>query len=554
MKALDIPRRLFLGSAVGALALRPSRIAQADTAFTDFSFAATGSTFPRTMPDRLSDVVNVKDWGALGNGSANDAPAIQKAIDFAISRGGGKVVFPPGNYILSSPLEIGSNTVDVPVMLVGIGAYGQAGIGCSISYTGANFILSKGSRTNDCLAWVEGFNLANGSTSAGAGCVKLTRSLVGVRQCSINGNVCVDASAAIGATIIDIWASGLSSNDDASFATWSGVCFYLGQTCTAMSCRCVGGYLIAYALSGSGPSCIGCSAEGGATGVRVGWGPSGETAADSCTIQGFQTEAVNTPIDLYNATACLVQGNMITGTVSALHGVSISGVSVNGSNLVTVTSSAPHDLPIGTPTRVFLFVNNPAFKETWFQIVTATDPTHFTYQLSSNPGTWTGGSWQYPLLYSIRFRICTDCVVMGMEAGIKAAIAGVDLDYDGNAQHINNVMFGVVSDTSGWKLPTNRGNLAGWKFIQCGAITGGDSQQINSEFGSTRTPTGVMVFADLPGQGTAYQWGPIEGQEYDIIDGAKAGGGAAAFGDNLQGGGSGHYKARYNGTNWQRVG
>ena len=45
------------------------------------------------MPDRLSDVINVKDWGAIGNNTNNDGPAIQAAIDACIARGGGKVFF-----------------------------------------------------------------------------------------------------------------------------------------------------------------------------------------------------------------------------------------------------------------------------------------------------------------------------------------------------------------------------------------------------------------------------------------------------------------------------
>ena len=47
----------------------------------------------RPLPERLSDVVNVRDWGAVGDTNTNDAPAIQAAIDFCISRGGGKVFF-----------------------------------------------------------------------------------------------------------------------------------------------------------------------------------------------------------------------------------------------------------------------------------------------------------------------------------------------------------------------------------------------------------------------------------------------------------------------------
>ena len=42
---------------------------------------ATGSTTPRTLDDRFSDVVNVVDYGAVGDGVTNDAPAIQLALN-----------------------------------------------------------------------------------------------------------------------------------------------------------------------------------------------------------------------------------------------------------------------------------------------------------------------------------------------------------------------------------------------------------------------------------------------------------------------------------------
>jgi hypothetical protein len=37
------------------------------------------------MPDRLSDIINVKDWGALGNQVANDTAAIQAAINYSLA-------------------------------------------------------------------------------------------------------------------------------------------------------------------------------------------------------------------------------------------------------------------------------------------------------------------------------------------------------------------------------------------------------------------------------------------------------------------------------------
>src|SRR5262245_56133323 len=109
----QIPRRrVLLGGAVSAFAFTPSRTAQADTTFANFAFAATGAPSARTMPDRLAEVINVKEWGATGTGRTSDTAAVQAAINEAIKRGGGKVIFPgPASYLIDTPgfLTVGSS-------------------------------------------------------------------------------------------------------------------------------------------------------------------------------------------------------------------------------------------------------------------------------------------------------------------------------------------------------------------------------------------------------------------------------------------------------------
>ena len=139
MNVLNTQRRLLLGSAVGALALRPSRTVKADTTFTNFSFAATGApaSVKRTLPDRLSEVINVKDWGAVGNGSADDSGPIQNAVTHAILQGGGKVFFPPGNYafVATANLVVGHASLNSGVQLIG-SSRGCTAIRCNISSGG----------------------------------------------------------------------------------------------------------------------------------------------------------------------------------------------------------------------------------------------------------------------------------------------------------------------------------------------------------------------------------------------------------------------------------
>jgi hypothetical protein len=69
---------------------------------------ATGSTTARTLADRFADGVNVKDYGALGDGVTDDYAAIQAAINAVDTGLGGTVFFPKGVYIVSQPLTASS--------------------------------------------------------------------------------------------------------------------------------------------------------------------------------------------------------------------------------------------------------------------------------------------------------------------------------------------------------------------------------------------------------------------------------------------------------------
>ena len=54
-------------------------------------------------------IYNVVDYGAVGNGIADDAAAIQRAIDQCSADGGGRVYFPVGRTFLAGPVELKSN-------------------------------------------------------------------------------------------------------------------------------------------------------------------------------------------------------------------------------------------------------------------------------------------------------------------------------------------------------------------------------------------------------------------------------------------------------------
>jgi len=89
------------------------------------SIKALGHSTTRTLERHFGDVVNVKGFGALGNGSNNDTAAIQLALDYAFGTAGSphggsidegtagvflnrQVFFPAGKYIITAPLTLPS--------------------------------------------------------------------------------------------------------------------------------------------------------------------------------------------------------------------------------------------------------------------------------------------------------------------------------------------------------------------------------------------------------------------------------------------------------------
>ena len=79
------------------------------------SVVATGSTQPRSLSDRFADAISVKDFGAVGDGTTDDAAAIQATLNSQTD--GGIVYFPQGTYLCNSKI-----TTTNHVSLVGEGA------------------------------------------------------------------------------------------------------------------------------------------------------------------------------------------------------------------------------------------------------------------------------------------------------------------------------------------------------------------------------------------------------------------------------------------------
>ena len=97
--------------------------------------------------------LDVKQFGAKGDGVADDAPAIQKAID-AAQVTGGCVYFPAGSYRVKKTLEIGGNSAADP-NLNWVTLRGEGG-GSKLLGDGVDFILAGRPNPGSKSPWMNG--------------------------------------------------------------------------------------------------------------------------------------------------------------------------------------------------------------------------------------------------------------------------------------------------------------------------------------------------------------------------------------------------------------
>lgn len=111
------------------------------SALIGFIQAGTGAV-SRTVQDKLRDTVSVQDFGAVGDGVANDTAAIQNAIN-AFSSAGGTLYFPAGRYRVTDTLTVLDKCV----------SFQGAGSGQSNSITSGSYIEFDGLGTKNGLVF-----------------------------------------------------------------------------------------------------------------------------------------------------------------------------------------------------------------------------------------------------------------------------------------------------------------------------------------------------------------------------------------------------------------
>jgi parallel beta-helix repeat protein len=628
-----------------------------DTAYT---FSATGGSANRTMAARLNDVINVKDWGAKGDGATDDTDAIQAAINYAMALGGfqrGGIVFiPAGTYIISkggtTPLLFGPSD-DTGACLVVIGASRNATI-LKGNYNG--FLVKKTSHIAPQIQNVEHMTIWNQSTYGGGGalfCASLNDTMSRFKNLRLKGfcglelvhdiyNMSIDncifeapgpalgevafqRADAIGERTISnmSWSGGrtlvttaqphnfpttvdtetllsvrLKANPaaftpngfgnedvrirpltDTTFdfaAPNPGVAFVSGSWYRPSgplplsvgvysaqgyihSCRAVG-FDIGYAINGVCQAVIGCSAERCNVGIQFGQLPPHKlNEGSNGSVLGNVITRCKRGIYMRAGAEGVVAGNVIRDDPDApIYGVCdpapISNMAWSGvTNKVTVTTSVPHNIPLGEFGLQLLGINPSAFTPngtgTQNVLGESLTATTFRYTLNSNPGSFVSGSWNFPLEWGLLVRTVSITSYKANHIPVSAYYAGVDLTELGNVgTQVGNVMM-AMRPAAPWLMTEDVSSISGvngdwvqgaaWEFIQCG----GTGTVTDTFLPGRRRPTpynrvGALMFSGYPTL------------EYNIVNGTDG----AGFGDTVIGNGSGHYKVRFDGTNWMRVG
>jgi Pectate lyase superfamily protein len=115
----------------------------------------------KALPLGTYDVYNVKDYGAVGNGTTDDTTAIQSAIN-AVSNSGGVVYLPRGTYKITDTLLIGDGSSSGPSAKQNVSFIGDSGAAGGITtstmsgYNATSVLLWYGDNTGKSMLKVRG--------------------------------------------------------------------------------------------------------------------------------------------------------------------------------------------------------------------------------------------------------------------------------------------------------------------------------------------------------------------------------------------------------------
>lgn len=524
----------------------------------------------RNTATRLNDIINVKDWGAKGNGVDDDTDAIQAAIDYAYLNvptntpspftHGTVVFFPAGTYIISkggtTPLRV-SQPVGMATFL-GTTGIELRGAGRDVSVLKGSY--STGQKPSDSPGflvmafWADNsiwpptllrsMTFWNTSTVIYSGAVYYPQSQSPMAMdCKFIGMIGLvfAGSGTFGGYVSDCVAEctgSLPNADDAS-RTYpaSSIGIWVSQS-VVKHCKATGfeiGFAIVGDFNNSGND---CSIYGNRA-VRCKWGFS-VAYADAANVNGWIEQGCNfignytenceigiVPRNVHNT---MYAANYFDSTHGPCNPQSIS-LAWDVSHTVTATTPTAHNIAAD----ITVYIDNAAWVTSTdgTAAIHVTSPTTFTYTgPSSDPGAPNTGTWNYLARGGMSLSNSDTCLIAA-NYFVGPTYEGNMMTYDAvsGAVFVGNLILACMSPPYWypWQSWQYTGTEVELEFIQCSG---------------PNVPIPIAKYSSL---GASVEEGAtatiIDSQAQPSWDGVVPGG----FGAN-------HYKVRYDGTNWVRVG
>lgn len=355
--------------------------------FTAFAFPASGTPTPPcspvscniTLPSRIAQIRNVKDFGAKGDGVTDDWAAVQAAVNFNITpigAGGnlGIIYFPPGTYSVSQQIYLGvpSAGVNDSVNAYFLGEMGASTITANFSDYVFARIAGNGIQTV-----FDGLTIVN--TNASGGGIRFGGTNGGaIRNCNVTANQGIstfnaDTKTYFGSFEISIENCTLSPGTN--IANSQGL--MLMANGPVINCRILNYAIGALTAGGEGAqNIIGCYFEKCGSAVLLGVGPDGSldeasgvviagcwfknnTVAINCphagsqlTIVGIRIEGTNgqgpsggdSNYAIQNGSSSSTMSQSLIGGVTVLGQYDTTGIYFPGGSLQESTVAATHSV------------------------------------------------------------------------------------------------------------------------------------------------------------------------------------------------------------------
>lgn len=309
---------------------------------------------------------DVKNYGAVGNGIADDTSKIQAATTAAIAAGGGTVLFPPGTYLTSAAIT-GTFNAGALASIRFLGTGGPNGSTILQSSPTANCFTFANTPGGTIYTFIESLNLSHSTSSSGT---------------------CIAASA-VNVYLLNVFAQA-AFETVVSLATVTGVV----STLTATNCLLQSRNAAAAAAvsdSSGGVRLVNTTVAGGSVGnaITSSGGVAGVNLTTACG-------ASNTSIAITGGTLNLAASTIGTGNSSITVGASVLGVAIDRStsvagSIVDSRTTAPVAYSFSANSAV---TPNPLGAQTIRVIATAA----ITVTVNAMSVTQTGWGWRWVLM------------------------------------------------------------------------------------------------------------------------------------------------------------